>query len=57
MAQTHRLKKTRQIVHVVGKEDSNHTIVMIQLDVPTRAGNRGILMSVRNENLIDINDI
>jgi hypothetical protein len=53
MASVTRNKKTRQIVQVVGRVDSQRSLVLIPLDKPTRKGNWGIVQVMRDENLVE----
>lgn len=47
-----RIKKTRQIVQKVGPADSMHTWCLFPLDKPSKKGNRAVLQSVKNDNLV-----
>lgn len=46
-----RIKKTKEIVWPMGKADSNHTLCLFKLKNP-KNGKRGVIQSVRNDNLI-----
>ena len=47
-----RIKKTKQIVYKVGPADSMHTWCLFPLETPTKKGNRAVLQSVKNDNLV-----
>ena len=47
-----RLKKNGKIVYPLSKSGSSHTDVLLPLNRKTRNGNRGVVMSVRNDNLV-----
>ena len=56
MLRTQRIKKTGEIVHVIGKADSGHSYVLFTFATKTRAGNWGNVQLVCNDNLQDSGD-
>ena len=55
MLKVQRIKKTNQIVHVLGKESANHSLVLFPSVHKNRKGNWGSVQVVRNDNLVDDN--
>lgn len=53
MLNVHRIKKTNQIVHVIGKADSGHSFVLFPFNRIAKSGDRGVVQSVRNDNLVE----
>ena len=47
-----RVKKTREIVYPMGKQDSNYTLCLFRHKNQTKAGNYGNVRAVRTDNLI-----
>ena len=47
-----RVKKTREIVYPMGKQDNNYTLCLFRHKTQTRAGNYGNVRAVRTDNLI-----
>lgn len=53
MLEVTRIKKTRQIVYPVGTSDrSGYTEVLFPFGFISNKGNRGIVQSVKNSNLV-----
>ena len=51
MLEVTRIKKTGQIVHPIGPQGSGYTLCLFPRDSKTRAGNMGVVQTVKNENL------
>jgi len=49
-----KIKKTGQVVITMGNSGSQHTVVLVTFDTITRKGNRGVVQTVRNDNLIEV---
>ena len=52
MLKVTRIKKTQQIVHVVGNAGSNHSFVLFPFTTKTRKGDWGKIQRVRNDNIV-----
>lgn len=49
-----KIKKTGQVVYQLGRVDSQHQLVLVVFDTITRKGNRGVVQTVRDDNLIEV---
>jgi len=47
-----RVKKTREIVYPMGKQDNNYTLCLFRHKNQTKSGNYGNVRAVRTDNLI-----
>ena len=47
-----RIKKTKEIVYPMGKQDNNYTLCLFRHANKTLKGNYGNVRAVRNDNLI-----
>lgn len=47
-----RIKKTKEIVYPVGKQDNNYTLCLFRHKVKSKSGNYGNIRPVRNDNLV-----
>ena len=52
MLEVTRIKKTRQIVYVIDKADSEHSLCLFPFKEKSKKGFLGVTQSVRNSNLV-----
>lgn len=53
MLEVYRNKKTKQIIHPIGKaETANHTMCLFPYGRQAKNGSRGVIQPVRNENIV-----
>jgi len=52
MLEITRIKKTREIVYIIDKVDSEHTLCLFPFKEKSKKGFLGVAQSVRNSNLI-----
>lgn len=52
-----RMKKTKQLVYVVGSKDTLYSYVLFPFDKPSKKGNTGVVQVVKNSHIVTTKEL